>query len=242
MHYLVNRRKHFRTASSTWTANNETISAYDSYLKAYYHLEDTSDSAGTHTLTNVDSVSFATDGKHNKCATLNGSSQSLYAAGHADFNPGAGDFFLSMWVNLASSGGQVFCGCVWNSGNRGWNFQTQSNLLFRYSTDGSNYTNVPFTWTPVTGAWVNVAIGRAGADLRAYVNGSQVGDTHNIGTSTIYDQSDDPYEIGVETGSGYLNGSIDEHGFWKGMSFVDVAAMDTLVSALYNSGTGAFLI
>lgn len=249
---LPYRRIHFRN-NDTWTSNNAIISSYDNFLKAYYNMEDTLDSKGIHTLTNNGTISFSNVGKKNNCATLNGSNQYLSAAANADFHPGSGDFFFSMWINLSSdSGYQVFCGGAWSLNNRSWicyKHVNNTDIVFGYSTNGSSANDISFTWTPSTGSWINLSAGRAGENWQVYINGSKIGTTHNIGNNAIYSQADDPYYIGVDTGNGsYLNGYIDEHAFWKGMTFAGsnaserLASMDLLASSLYNSGNGSFLI
>jgi hypothetical protein len=133
-------------------------------------------------------------------------------------NFGAGNFTLEAWVNFSNiSSGRYFCG-KWASSNIGFTWYYESNLMgFAFTTNGTSITDVTRSWTPSTGVWYYVAITRNGADLKFYVDGSQIGATYNIGTSSIY-ASTSTFAVGQRgDGVGPMNGYIDDFRITKGL-------------------------
>jgi len=149
---------------------------------------------------NLESVGKAQNsGVQAKWDYLTGGS-SMYFNGTGDYlvassstsdltNFGAGNFTVEAWVRFVTAGGdRTICAKFPGLTNRGWAIFTASTNLFyfTYSTTGSNATDVSFSWTPSANVWYFVTVVRNGADLKAYIDGSQIGSTHNIGTSSIF--------------------------------------------------------
>jgi concanavalin A-like lectin/glucanase superfamily protein len=106
-------------------------------------------------------------------------------------------------------------------GNRDWwvRLKTGNFLEFAYSPTGSDAASVNSSqaWTPSVNTWYHVAVCRSGANLRTFVDGSQLGTTHNIGTTTIHNGNADWRIGGFFAGGGDildtaqpLNGYMDE--------------------------------
>jgi len=130
---------------------------------------------------------------------------------HSDaFNFGAADFTVNLWAKFTStSGAQVFLGRNGQS-DRSWSFY-YSNSNLRFAWQGVAYHDEPFAWIPSTDRWYHIAILRNGIDLKAFVDGSQIANTYNIGTDTVREATSVFY-IGenVEDRGYYFNGTIDE--------------------------------
>lgn len=102
------------------------------------------------------------------------SSQSVQYSGNlSNFNIGTGDFTIDFWINFTQSVNQLIQATDDVANN---DFNVQYNGL------GSlqiflNATGYSFSWTPSTSTWYHIAIERDGTNLRAFVNGSQIGTT-----------------------------------------------------------------
>ena len=129
-------------------------------------------------------------------------------------NLGTSDFTIEGWFYLTTTASaQYFLGTFAASPNRGWfvYFDPTIKLTFTYSTTGSNAIDASFGYTPTTNTWVHIAFVRSGANLICYANGAQQGSTYNIGTSSIYQNTQPLYigERGSATGAAF-NGYIDD--------------------------------
>jgi hypothetical protein len=134
------------------------------------------------------------------------------------------DFTIECWVRLNAIGAQMdFVSHYSSTSNqRGWIFgiDASDQLHFIYSTTGASGTTIiaAGAWGPSTGVWYHVAVTRNGADLKLFVNGTQVGSTHNIGVSSIFN-STAACIIGQRAdGAGDLNGWIDEMRITRGVA------------------------
>lgn len=202
----------------TWTANNATLSAQDASLVAYWKAEDTSEEINSHTLTNVGSATF-TSGKHNNAFTMNGSNQYFHTPDSANFHFGTGDFTISSWVNFSSAPASLTVCGQWDNSQNSFLFlpaPSQSLLYFLYSTDGSNSTSVTYAWSPSTSTWYHVLVSRIGTNLRAYVDGSEIGSAHNISTSDLHNSTDTLFVGSHNSGVEPFPGQMDEPSIWKG--------------------------
>jgi hypothetical protein len=84
------------------------------------------------------------------------------------------------------------------------------NLQFYYSSDGTNDSMLQVTWTPVINTWYHISLVRSSTSLYFFIDGSQVGSTGNISTTSIY-TSTGTFKVGnANTGSQqYFKGYID---------------------------------
>ncbi len=115
----------------------------------------------------------------------------VYSLNHADYAIGAGDWEFDFRLRIASVTDNAFLvthGRV--AGNIGWFFvyQVSTNTLrYNYTSDGTNYLGpATFSWTPSNDTWYPIAITRNGANLRCFVDGTQIGSTYNIGATSIF--------------------------------------------------------
>ena len=223
----------------TWTANNATLSAQDGFQVAYWKAEDTADSIGVNTLANTGATFTA--GKNNNAFTLNGSTQYLSASDSADFNWGSGDLTVSVWVFFSSVSQNS---CIFNQGDTSANrltiwWNNSTNVLSFQSFESSSWRllyNIDFD--PTISTWYHICMTRVGNTWETYINASTQTKTLDAGSySNAMPDLTGNFVIGSRLWEPlYHNGKIDEFGIWKGYG-----ADQAFVTALYNSGTGAFL-
>lgn len=143
----------------------------------------------------------------------------LSAPDSSNYTLGSGSFVFETFVNFTSlptSGGAASFLTQWYDGTLGWWFYLYNNagtyqLIFSYSTNGSNQTNVSVNLSaaPTLNTWNHVAFFHiSGIGLGIYWNGVQIGTFQTIG-ATIFDAAS-AIQIGARVGSGgagyYLNG------------------------------------
>lgn len=106
------------------------------------------------------------------------------------------------------------------SGQRGFGFYHygNNNLYFDSTTDGYNITQRSAPYSPTLNTWNHIAVSRSGSFLRFFVNGNQIGITHNINTELLANVSQ-PLNIGgraAGTVNTWFHGYIDELRITKG--------------------------
>jgi hypothetical protein len=141
----------------------------------------------------------------------------------ADFEFGSGDFTMECFVRFnGNTGAQVFLS-KYNPAAQNdhvWYIDFSANQMhFAYSTDGTNNTDTGFAWTPSVATWYHVAVCRNGANLRCFVDGSQIGSTLNVSTNSFFN-GNQIYAVGIDTSLGVnsLNGWMDELRVTKGLA------------------------
>jgi hypothetical protein len=151
----------------------------------------TDDSDSAHAMTAVGAAQIDTaQSKFDGASGLfDGAGDYLSTPTSTDFNFGSGDFTVDLWVRFNStSNPQVFLGRNGTS-DRNWViYYNASNLRFAGYWN-SAVQDVAFAWSPSTNTWYHVAVARDGANLRVFVDGTQIGSTYNISTYTIRDSS-----------------------------------------------------
>ena len=156
---------------------------------------------------------------------LDGNSDYLSAGDHADWDFGAGDFTVEMFVRFASvTGQQTFLslhGGTTGSREIYWTKQADGKMwcYYYYGSEDSD-TALNQAWGPSVDTWYHVAMCRDGANLRFFVDGTQLGSTHDISTRDLQD-SGYALQIGslLNTSDAlvsYLNGWVDEIRISKG--------------------------
>jgi len=88
-------------------------------------------------------------------------------------------------------------------------------LYFSYTTNGSTSINPVATISVTTNTWYHIAACRDGANLRLFVDGTQVGTTYNMATDIIHGGTY-PVQVGRVAGTHDLNGFIDDLRITKG--------------------------
>ena len=130
-----------------------------------------------------------------------------------DWDFGTGDLTVEIAVRFASlpsSGAVTLVGNY--AGSSGWYLQYRNDgsnrLTFGVTGDSPQFD---FAWTPSLNTWYRIAVSRVGTDLRAFIEGTQIGTTqtssHDISGSTA------ELWLGALNFSGgiyHLNGWLDE--------------------------------
>lgn len=214
-------------------------------LVSYWKLDESSgnasDSVGSNTLTNNNSVTYSSGKINNGAVFVRASSKSLSVTDNASLSL-TGDLTISAWVNFAStpSSGNYFgiVAKLEGSPNYSYAFYLYNNagtpeITFQNSTNGTSVTQKGVAWTPTTSTWYHIAAvyTASAGSVSFYINGSQQGTTQTgLGTS-IFDSSSTFY-IGRYDGGNYFDGSVDEVGMWSRV------LTSGEITSLYNGGVG----
>lgn len=156
-------------------------------------------------------------------ALFDGTGDYASAPDSDDWNLGSGAFTVEAWVrfnNIAAA--REIVGQFDTNNQRGWtlDWNNTNELRLLYTTDGTAGTQTieTFSWTPSTGVWYHVAITRSGNDLKAFIDGTQIGTTKTL-SATIFNSSS-VLTIGaiLSTGSpiNLMNGWLDDIRIVKG--------------------------
>lgn len=208
-------------------------------LKAYWALEDVSDSYGSNTLTNGTSVTFVA-GKVNNAASFSAASnQYLTIADNANLTMGDIDFTVSCWA-YASSFTNAVNGVVskyGGAGSREWtiywqNASTPDAFVSRISSDGTAVVTITTTAEGLVETWYHLVMWYDKTKDSLYLqinNGTIYQASHSGGAYN----SSVALLIGRNTGtSDDWSGLIDEVAIWKR------TLLPAERSYLYNSGSG----
>lgn len=176
----------------------------------YSHL-DGDISVNRHDITLINGAKiFANRGTFGGFLTFNGNYAQIPDSD--DWSFGSGDFVIEIILKFATTTGTQTLISQWGDTTNNKSFITylQSNIMhFLYSINGSTDTDVQFSWTPSIDTEYHIAFVRDGANLRFYVNGSQVGSTYNISTSLFYASSSNLNLASFNNGGGlWFNGGM----------------------------------
>jgi hypothetical protein len=133
-----------------------------------------------------------------------------------DYNLGAGDFTVEMWVNFtALSTNRVLAEQF--SADTGWQlYWRATGTSMAFLIGATIICQDPSTTNITTGVWNHVAVTRSSTTVRLFVNGALVA-TGSAGTNLIYTL---PLCLGAQysTSTNYLNGYIDEFRITRGIA------------------------
>lgn len=209
-----------------WSQNTLKAATYDTYTKALYHFEDTTDAtANGYSLTlGIDSTATPATGTSTlgtnggkfgtgylNCA--NGKTQTGISS-NGDFNLTSVDFTIDCWIksNVALTYWRsIFC-LINTAGNRYLicGFHPSFNYCqFVWSNGTSEILNVNCSFTALsTTAWHHVAVVRSGSSFMIFINGVKQTVTYGqgSGSSTL-----------EETTKLYIGGSLGQMAYkWSG--------------------------
>lgn len=221
-----------------------------SYWKLDESSGDAADSAGSNTLTNTNTVTYAA-GKINNAANFASASSQYFTIADASQTglDGMADVSFSFWINFASlptDGNYMIPLAKWNATGNQRSYEVvvrntsgQYTLEIFYSDDGLGGASANVATANVslsTSTWYYFVITIAGSSetMTLYKDGSSLTLASNSqnGNTSIYD-STSAFEVGRGTSDlGYVNGAIDELGIW------DRVLSASEVTSLYNSGAG----
>jgi len=195
----------------------------DSFTKMLIHSDTTNGSTtftdsstggggSPHTLTGYNGAQHSTDRQKFGATSIrcqSGDTEYVESPDSADWSLGTSDFAIDCWVNFNTmvNGNIMVSQFHGGSGiNESWFFSYNhptTELVFNYTLDGQNNLSMDRTWTPIVNTWYHVAVTRDGANLRMFVDGTQVGTTYNISTNSIYNSN-----AAFRLGAIRINGSI----------------------------------
>lgn len=208
---------------------------YDANYKGVWHL---GEGAGVA----LDSTSNDHDGTFNTnlpdpiAATvglgqdLDGGTDAVQVADHADFNVGSGDWHWSGWVyvnNVSVTGGLI---SQYDAGTNRFYITSYSTLVeFEYRKDGTSYNRQLTVLGSAT--WYYVTYKRIGNTLYASINaGGHASDTKDV-TGVTFNDLSGPVFFGDHAPTGTeLAGRLDEIRFSKGLG-----RSDNWITTMYNN-------
>lgn len=211
-------------------------------LVSYWKLDEASgnraDSQGSNTLTDTNGVSSAT-GKIGNAASFNvASSQNLGIADNTDLSTGDIDFTFSLWVKFTTTSQYQFILSKDNTTTQreyGFYFDVGVTKIAFYVFDSGGtikQLNLTTLGTPANGTWYHLVGWHDSVNniVGAVANG---GAADTVSYSNGVKDSTAAFRIGAnEGGSFYLNGLVDEVGFWKRV----LTSQER--TDLYNGGAG----
>ena len=128
-----------------------------------------------------------------------------------DWDFGSGDFTMECWVNMRSIDtiGEGFNTFMW-LGNYQLDYKVSTTQL-RIILQGAGH-NLSSTWVPTMGTWYHIAAVRNGADLKLFVDGTQLGSTLDVSTDAVPAGGSGSSFIGCRRPNGdrFFDGYMDE--------------------------------
>ena len=215
------------TATSGFGAGSSEITdEFFSNVKGLWHMNgsdaDTSgagfaDSSGnSHTLTavanaQIDTAQYKFGGSS---MLFDGTGDLVSAVDHADWDLLTNDFTLECWVRLASDVTGTFFGQWAGGAPRHYFIYNASVSKLEFSCRVVSDLRSTGTWTPSVDTWYHIAMTRDSANIRFFIDGTQLGSTDtSIGSTSIPAEAAaftlGAYDVSAPTGS-ELNGWIDE--------------------------------
>jgi hypothetical protein len=238
-YYRVSATNGYGTSSPSTAATAIAADNLAASLIHYWKLDESSgdaaDAVGSLTLTNNNSVAFATStGKINNGVSLDSSSSQYFSGTLA--SSATANLTVALWVYIPVSsmhgaffhnGSHVPGGDGYTLGVGDTTFDDPGNHLILL-LDNVAWIN---SGASIGTGWHHVAITRGASTWKFYVDGTAVGTTSTISPSTPTAD----FALGRDTSPGgtrYPNAYLDEVGFWAR----ELSASE--VSQLYNGGAG----
>ena len=173
--------------------SSNATSGYESIV-LLLHMNNPGGSGTTFVDSSPSSHTITTSGDAVGTSTSKFGSGAGYFAGTGDYLTGtdsailefaAGDFTIDYWIKFldTATGAHV---SHWDISSTGWEMYWGGNVLTFIFNSG---TQVDRSWTPTLNTWYHVEIDRSGANLYDFIDGTQLGATYNIGTTSIADSA-----------------------------------------------------
>ena len=178
------------------------------------------DSTGRHSLTAQGNAQLDTaQSKYGTASLLlDGTGDYVSTGDSADWDFGTGDFTIELWVRFNSIGSAqtFFSNYTGTSQGMGFQYRTDGTSRLNFFTSGDSPT-FAFNTSLSTGQWYHIALSRNGTNLRAFVDGTQVGSTLTC-SENITDAASVLFFIGSLNGSvQFVNGWLDDLRITKGV-------------------------
>ena len=136
-----------------------------------------------------------------------GGKQRIVIDSHDDFNFSNNDFTLECWINFSGFDATGFDTIAWggsdgtaNTRSIQWDYKNSANELRLVTSVSDSGTIYASSFTALKDVWYHLAVCRSSSDLKLFVNGTQIGSTHNIGSNVI-DYDTVPFNIGMRPGN-----------------------------------------
>jgi len=150
---------------------------------------------------------------------FDGSGDGLTVPADASHQFGTGDLTVEFWVYMNSvSSDYTFVGRGESGGTFDFFIQYRPSISNNLKVNtGPSYSPYDFSWTPSSNTWYHVAVTRSGTDLKAFIDGSQIGTTQT-------DSNDISRNVTLGVGYNsqanlqYLNGYMDDVRVTKGVA------------------------
>ena len=183
---------------------------------------------------------------------LDGNSDYVTLADHADWNFGTGDFTIDLQLRLAVDQDSCLIG-QYEDANNYWYFRysdTNGKLEFFHKDGGTTRADYSVAWAPAVDTWYHLECGRNGANFYMFIDGTSqtLTETTAISTNDLGDISA-VLAIGAQNGAYWVNGWISEVRVVKGTcrhtatftapseEYVPNAPLDLLVHHIESTST-----
>ena len=194
------------------------------------------DSSHSHTVTASGSATISsTQSKFGgNSLSLNGTDQYLTFPNHSTFQFGTEDFTIEAWVYQSTAAGgdaadrHNVVSRMDSSSNRSWSLdirnETQQKIVFGFTSNGSNSTEIKFDCDVPVGSWHHVAIVRSKDNLFAFLDGISLSGTvtgHLSSFSSSVDFYDGTSDLTVGhrgLSNQFFEGYIDDLRISKGVA------------------------
>ncbi len=187
------------------------------------------DQARNHGVTKSGTAQLSTSVKKYGTSSLllDGNSDYLSIPNNGDFQFGDGDFTIEAWVYQTAAAGSdpadrhPIVSRMDGSSNRSFHLgivesSGAQKLQFSFTSNGSSSTQYEFGGDVTINNWHHVALVREGSTVTCFLNGTALGTTGNIGSSSIFVGTSD-LTIGFRgLSSQYFQGYIDDLRIIKG--------------------------
>lgn len=225
--------------------NSEAINKYNSYLEAYWHLDEEggarSDEVGSNDLQDNNNVGYADYGKYYRAAEFVSADENVLDIIDTSISISTG-FAISCWGMIDSQDKDLgMCEFTGNGTEIIDVFYAQSTDTLEFWLKESLAANqIKLTVSGASayfsaGSYHNVVAIAANGNMYLYVDGVQRATTAYADTV----QSVNELRVGLRETT-FSDGVVDELALWTDISFASTSDRNNFVAALYNGGAGDF--